>query len=828
MSGVGDVTGAAGTCPDDAALARLIDGDLVPAARAELLAHLDGCAACLAVVAGAATEDDAPVALAVGDQLGRYTIVGVLGAGAMGAVYDAEDRELERRVALKLVRRDRAHGDDAAITERLRGEARALARVSSPHVVAVHDIGVARGQLFIAMERVAGTTLGGWLAAAPRARAAILDRFAEAGAGLAAAHAAGVVHRDFKPDNALVGADGRVRVSDFGLARRELGVDDAPGDLSGTRTIVTRTIAGTPAYMAPEQRAGEPVAAAADQFAFCVALAEALTGVRPDARAPRVAGRLPEPLRRILARGLVRDPDARWPSMHALVAALGPWTSAGRRRRRWAIAAGLGAVIAAAAVTVAVLAAPAGVPACDGGAAEIAPLWSEARRAAVGATLRALDAGRGAEVAREVDRALTGFAATWADARDLACRLGPAEVAARRARDACLARGRLAAEALVTSLTAATPADLDAAAGAAEGLPAPALCARASVDEPAADVAAALPLERRIAAARAALDLGRIDRARAAAAELVTAADRAGLVGPRLHARLALAAAVVFADPPQAIALDRTAAALAIAAGDELGEVDALLGLTDAYARELQHADAELTHGLAMARLDRLGGDPRRAADGALSLCLFGWRRGPDFTAARAACADARARIAATGARDDDRRFAWVDTEVANIALVAGDIDQAIAIYQRNVAAHRRRGEPEDHFGLITDRTNLAIAFTEAHRWAEAEAQLDQIVAIAPDRITAWDHLAMARAALGDPAGARAAYAQAARRSDLALDPIGTCDRWLDYHAALDAAHVRVEASLALAGAAVRCVRGSDDGRQRLAKLLARGRATAR
>ncbi|MCE9574955.1 MAG: serine/threonine protein kinase [Deltaproteobacteria bacterium] len=804
-----------GTCPDDAALARLIDGDLAPAARAALLAHLDDCAACLAVVAGAAGDE--PEALGPGDRLGRYTIVGLLGAGAMGAVYDADDRELERRVALKLVRRDRAH-DDAAVAERLRAEARALARVSSPYVVAVHDVGVEAGRLVIAMERVVGSTLGAWLVERPRSRAAIVDRFVEAARGLADAHDAGVVHRDFKPDNALVGADGRVRVSDFGLARCDLGLDDEPGEVSGTRTIVTRTIAGTPAYMAPEQRAGGAVGAAADQFAFCIALAEALTGARPDATAPRVVGAVPERLRRALVRGLAADPAARWPSMRALIAALAGWSSAGQRRRRRMIAAVAAVMIGAVAVVAVVQAAPR-APTCDGGADEIAATWAGDDRLL--AALRALDARRGPAVATEVARALDGFASSWARERDLACRLGPRdEVVARQMRDACLDRAQLAAAALIASLRAATPADLDAAGGAAQGLPPPALCARATVDPAAFQPAAALALERRIATARAEVDLGHIAGARATALGLVADADRAGLAGPRLHARLVLASALAFEDQPQAIAIGREAAALAIAAGDELGQADALLGLTDAYARAVRHAEAELSLSLAQAILDHLGGDPRRAASGALSLCLYGWRRGPDFTAARAACAAAKARIAADGAAADDRRFAWVDTELANIALVAGQVDDAIAIYRRLIAAHRDRGEPEDHLA------NLAIALTVARRWAEAAALLDEIVAIAPDRVAAWDHLAMARRELGDRGGALAAHAQAATRSPLATDPIGTCDRWLDYRDALVGR--RPDAALALAGAAMRCLHGSEPAQERLRTALGDRHTAAR
>src|SRR5690606_1441989 len=244
-----------------------------------------------------------------GATIGRYVVLAPLGRGAMGTVLAALDPELDRKVALKVLH-ETARGGDRA---RLQREAQALARLSHPNVMILHDVGTwvdpAGGRhVFLAMELVVGHTLSDWLASAPRSVDAIVAVFAQAGRGLAAAHAAGLVHRDFKPHNVLVGSDGRVRVTDFGLAR-SFGEDTRPPITVDTHTgpislpelalheTLTRTgeWVGTPAYMAPEQLQGGAADPRADQFAFCVALYEALHGQRPFAG--RTPGEILEAIR---------------------------------------------------------------------------------------------------------------------------------------------------------------------------------------------------------------------------------------------------------------------------------------------------------------------------------------------------------------------------------------------------------------------------------------------------------------------------------------------------------------------------------------------------
>ena len=254
----------------------------------------------------------------------------VLGAGGMGVVYGAFDPELQRKVALKLVR---AELTDAELRARLWREAQAMARIRHPNVITVFDVGTWNGQIFVAMEVIDGWTLSSWQAARSRSVDEILRVFAAGGRGLAAAHAVGLVHRDFKPDNVLIGGDGRVCVTDFGLARAVAMPSEIEEPSSPDATVegeLTRqgAVVGTPAYMAPEQMRGTAPDGRADQFSFCVALFEALYGVRPfpgkslgeleraifdgDRLRPRRKG-VPASVRRALARGLSYAPTDRFP-----------------------------------------------------------------------------------------------------------------------------------------------------------------------------------------------------------------------------------------------------------------------------------------------------------------------------------------------------------------------------------------------------------------------------------------------------------------------------------------------------------------------------------
>ncbi len=270
-----------------------------------------------------------------GQQIGRYEILDQLGSGAMGVVYRALDPELQREVAVKIHRLGSAQTPNALrFRKRLFREGQALARVSDPNVVTVYDVGLFRGQVFVAMELVRGRTLGEWLHQHKRSPEAIIERYLGLASGLAAAHRAGLVHRDVKPANAIVGDDGRVRVVDFGLACGDVSFAETP--IAGHKRITENDIVlGTPAYIAPEQLAGDAVSERTDQFSFCVALWEALTGTLPfphnslldrakaiDSRKYEGQDRLPRKIRQILARGLHPSPGKRHQSMSSLSAKL--------------------------------------------------------------------------------------------------------------------------------------------------------------------------------------------------------------------------------------------------------------------------------------------------------------------------------------------------------------------------------------------------------------------------------------------------------------------------------------------------------------------------
>jgi tetratricopeptide (TPR) repeat protein len=376
--------------------------------------------------------------LGLGSAVGRYLVLERLGAGAMGVVYAAYDPRLERKVAIKVLNASRSGGEDVtARRTRLLREAQAMARLSHPNVLAVFDAGEHEGEVYVIMELVAGETLRSWLQR-PRAPREVLDAFLGCGRGLAAAHGAGLVHRDFKPDNVHVDDRGRVRVMDFGLAR-PTGVTgvEAPGQLPPSPELLealTRTgeVAGTPFYMAPEQFLGLGADARTDQFAFSVALFEALYGVRPYAGDnleqlaaavtmgrlhPATSAQVPAWLARVIRRGLATRPDDRFPSMDALLAELERGSSARQRRVRKVGAAV--AVTAAVALGATWLALRPGV--CEPTGTELAGAWDETQRGAVWTAFASSGHLQAAEAFAAVTRVLDGWTQDWLAQRRDAC-----------------------------------------------------------------------------------------------------------------------------------------------------------------------------------------------------------------------------------------------------------------------------------------------------------------------------------------------------------------------------------------------------------------------
>ena len=371
--------------------------------------------------------------LAAPVRVGRFEVLEEIGAGGMGVVYRARDPKLGRDVAIKVM-------NTLQVSTRGRGrlirEAQTLARLNHPHVVTVYEVGEFEAQVFVAMEFVAGVNLRDWLREATRSQAEVLALFLDAGRGLAAAHEAGIVHRDFKPANLLLGTDGRVRVADFGLARddgsRESTGDSAEPPTSSDPLTRTGALVGTPAYMAPEQWAHKKTTAASDQFSYCVSLWEALSGTPPfdhsvvraaekdgDLGAPNGLERIPTRLRKPLLRGLHSDPAARWPGLADLVAALQP-----RGAVPWrgfavvAVAAGLAGAAAAGGSE------PpndeAVVSPCAVVRARMHKLWNPDERERLRAAHEA-SAPFAAASCGEIERGLERFAAAWDGAAAEVC-----------------------------------------------------------------------------------------------------------------------------------------------------------------------------------------------------------------------------------------------------------------------------------------------------------------------------------------------------------------------------------------------------------------------
>ncbi|HVK83060.1 MAG TPA: serine/threonine-protein kinase [Kofleriaceae bacterium] len=528
-------------CPEPRAFSDFVGGMLDDGARDALEVHVDQCASCRVTLSelgrAARREVEAPRLPAPGDVVGRYTIVGELGAGAMGVVYLARDPELDRELAIKVVQPRLGEPEHELVQQRMLREGRLLARIDHEHVVRVFDVGRWRGAVFVALARAPGVSLRAWLAAERRSAATIVDVFRQCAAGLAAAHAADVIHRDVKPDNVIVDDAGHARVTDFGLARatldappvRAVGADDGASDPRLTRT---RGTVGTPAYMAPEQHLGGAADGRSDQFALCVALAEALSGTRPFAGddtasvvaamktdRPVLGSAIPRRVRAALRRGLAFDPARRWPSMAALADALAPRDATG-----WWVAGG--AVVVAGAITTAMMFERAAtVDRCRDVTAAIDATWNGQRQAELGtvfAASRQPAADAGWRYARgTIDR----HVARWRTTRIEVCRAERDELATSKAR--CLERQRVGLDALLRRWAAGGADVIATAAEVVDRLPAPEDCTR--LDERVAELTdeRARAFEARLAEAEADAQVGRVREAvaslRALDAELADA-----------------------------------------------------------------------------------------------------------------------------------------------------------------------------------------------------------------------------------------------------------------------------------------------------------------
>jgi len=429
------------------------------------LATVDHEAALAEVLAG--LFDPEVVAEMAVPAVGRFEVLGHIGSGGMGSVYEARDPELDRRVAIKVLHADA--GDPGKLVE----EGKAMARLNHPNVVTVYEVGRADDRVFVVMELVEGDTLRRWQRARDRSWREVVEMYQSFGAGIAAAHAGGLVHCDLKPENVVVGDDGRAKVTDFGIARMHR-VDLVTVGERGTRPPVRDTstrMAGTPRYMSPEQYGPDGVDHRADQFGYCVMLWEALYRVPPfsgrtvaelaaqvtlgEIETPPVGVAVPPWLRRIVERGLSPNRAERWPDMPALLDALARGRGRARTRRAGWIAAGVGALLVigygAHEMRQAQVA-----ERCEAEGAAIEEIWGPARVAEVRARLVEVGGESAETTADRVKRWLDESASDWRDVATQACltrELTPprdAEVSVRTAW--CLADRRAELEMIIEPL----------------------------------------------------------------------------------------------------------------------------------------------------------------------------------------------------------------------------------------------------------------------------------------------------------------------------------------------------------------------------------------
>jgi tetratricopeptide (TPR) repeat protein len=664
--------------------------------------------------------------------LSRYVLLERIGVGGLGVVYAGYDPELDRRVAIKLVRARRR--GSAGSRERLVREAQAMAKLAHPHVITVHDVGTYGGPegpagppgvesegVFVVMEHVAGAGLDAWLAQGERAWHEIVDVLVAAGRGLVAAHAAGLVHRDFKPSNVLVGNDGRVRVLDFGLARTDAtaseasppSVDEDVGRESVARAeVLTRTggLLGTPAYMAPEQHDGVRADARADQYSFCVTLWEALYGARPFAGAtldelaqakraavlpaepPRV--QVPRRIHDALVRGLAADPEARHPSLAALLRTLERRPGA---RRLWAAAA-VGIGIFAGAWMLA--RSPASPDPCEASATLLSGVWDEDIRGEASRAFAATELPFAAQTWATVAGELDDYAARMGVLRQEVCAATHVHetqpVAVMERRNACLDRG-LEALARVGSLFATADAAVVVhAVEVTEQLPVLDACLEPWADAAASEMAMQDRgrLEHALTQAGVLRAAGRYGDAEAQAADAVATARASEHPGGL--ARALLTHGVTLLDNGKEEEAERElfdAIATAERAGDEATAASALVHVARHLVAQARTDEAERLLAMAAAKIERHGlqrtlGVELLHAEGDLSR-----RRGR----VREALDTAREVLAAAEARYDPRHteVARARTRVALGLHETGDTEGAVALLERAHEAYVARLGPD-------------------------------------------------------------------------------------------------------------------------------------
>jgi tetratricopeptide (TPR) repeat protein len=679
-------------------------------------------------------------AVALGEHVDRFEVLRSLG-GAMGAVFLAFDPQLDRKVVVKLLRH-RAEMTPARRAELLL-EARAVAQLSHPNVVEVLGVGEHDGTIYLAMEFVPGPTLEDWLKPG-RDTSEILDVFIQAGRGLAAAHAAGLVHRDFKPSNVIVGrglhlSKHRARILDFGLVV-DLGQNAPTTELVDPKR---RRIAGTPRYMAPEQYDGLQVTPQTDQFSFCVALFEALQGKHPFGegdlceRARRVVdGIVARPARgpgvsravtRVVMRGLHAAWQDRWPSMESLLDAL----EQARRpaRVRSVLVGGIGASLLLGSVAVAVP--PEQDDACATGRRMMRAVWNEQRRAAMSDAFAATGLPSATELSAQTETGIEQYVETWSHAYADTCEALGASASEGLEPDGrmlCLREEIGHLDRLVSTLEHADAAALLRAPTVAGSLALPRECTDSAQSE-FGDTPRVRSLWSRVRTAEAQRKLGRFEQAR----DLLNAALREARNDPdarKALARALLASAVLAADelePERCLAQAEEAYFEGLETGDDRTAADAASKLVR-HGAFRGHEYVDLWSRRAHAAFDRLDEHPRQVAvlhydRGSAAIELRDYER-----------AKLELELAAEGFSELEPpaplATAAALSELGRIHLAQHDDEAALARYEE---AYRLKREAvgSTHPTLITVLNNQSILLLRLERNERALDKITEAVTIA-------------------------------------------------------------------------------------------------
>jgi tRNA A-37 threonylcarbamoyl transferase component Bud32/Flp pilus assembly protein TadD len=693
-------------------------------------------------------------ALQRGATLGRYVLLEKLGAGGMGEVFAAYDPQLDRKVALKLLRTGALSAEEGRA--RLLREAQAMARLQHPNVIAVHDVGVLGERVFIAMEYVEGETLADWLRG-QRDWKEVIRLFLQAGSGLASAHRAGLVHRDFKPDNVLIGVDHRPRVLDFGLARQsnatpapqspEKALTEALSD-SSLAIPLTRdgAVMGTPGYMPPEQISGLATDARSDQFSFCVALWEALYGKRPFAGstlrqlAQEIEARrfgpvpsdnkVPEWVAVAVKKGLSANPADRWPDMDALLRELRP--RARTRPRVTLFAVGL--------VLFSIFGIGYGVwtrqrlLVCGGSEQRLAGTWDTARKAKLRAGFAATGLSYANEAWLNTERTLDAWAAEWVvTARDVceASKLRQSDSAElTELKNGCLDERLQRLESLVALFDAPDHDVVNSAPSAARDLESATSCStstghrRKTVDEK--EKAADVLLHTRLADARALFAAGKYA---AGAEKLKQGLDPSAPAGSQAEAYLWLGRLEIKRGEPRlAHQANLTAAEQALKAGESALAARALSRL---YANEgfdeAGDADADAWNRLATAAAARVPGDWEVEVELSQNEGFVELRR----KRYKAALADFE-RVLVLQQEHLGAEHPEVASTLNNLGVVLSRLerlDEAVRRYEESLQLHEKLEGPE-HPNVAAASQNLAVALKRQGKSRLARAAFERAVAL--------------------------------------------------------------------------------------------------